>query len=336
MPINLTVIAMGTDWFGSIWTVVLSLAFALEGNWKSVVSILVSCTIIYLLMLSLMEEPRTRDVTRPSTFFTISQITSRKWNNSLNFFYGGTLALTYGAVAIFAPQVLDQLKGVIITYGNFSKEQEASINNLAGAVPSWATPIFVMLICLLLFAPYVRNVMIVWRDTIVRASKLYRLADETSIDTAEDVLDLNARDYDAAMKFLEVHMSDVSVPEEFVGNKGPFRLAYQLLWLNRRDIRQNGIIGSFAQFRIKIGLKSDDLGPNIYMSRIIPSSIVFIVVIGSFILISAQYSDWAEITIGAGLILSNGVGFLLSIKSSYVAYFRHSMSAGIIHVSCKA
>ena len=89
-------------------------------------------------------------------------------------------------------------------------------------------------------------------------------------------------------------MSDVPVPEEFVGNKGPFRLAYQLLWLNRRDIRQNGIIGSFAQFRIKIGLKSDDLGPNIYMSRIIPSSIVFIVVIGSFILISAQYSDWAE------------------------------------------
>jgi hypothetical protein len=66
----------------------------LHGSDTGRILTLIACSvIIFYLMSSVLEDPRTKEPAKPSSFLTLEHLISHAWYNWLSYFFGGTLAL---------------------------------------------------------------------------------------------------------------------------------------------------------------------------------------------------------------------------------------------------
>jgi hypothetical protein len=267
---------------------------------------LIACSvIIFYLMTSVLEDPRTRQPGKPSSFLTLENLISRPWYNGFSYFFGGTLALAYAAVVLFSPGMIGEVKKGFVSYAEHADvppNVREAIDSVASWIPDWADPIFVLILSLLMFAPFVRKSLIAWRDVVVGGSGLYRIADETAIRTANKLLAKHSNEYTVALKTLG---SEVPLPEEYVGSPFASRLAYQLLWINKSNIQEKGIIDGFNAFCVQFQLPLEHADP-VHKGKIVPPGVkmnmahifvafvLFFVLLGLFMITTASLANWAD------------------------------------------
>jgi hypothetical protein len=255
----------------------------------------ICCVIIFFLMCNLLEDERTKDTARPSTFFTLSEMVSSTWYNWMRWFFGGTLALLYAGTSLFAPKLMSGAEDFIVPLAGLPPNVGKTLEALAGSVPPWGTPLFVLVFSILLFAPYLRRLLVAWRDVVLGVAGFYRLIDHTALETAEQLLSAQANDYDRAHSLLVKNFRDVPIPEEFIGQHDQYRLAYQLIWLNRKRINENGVVDGFNSFRRMLALPTDAVpGVKISFSHLFASVLSFCVLMGLFIILIPDLSGLAK------------------------------------------
>jgi hypothetical protein len=270
---------------------------------------LIACSvIIFYLMTSVLEDPRTKEPAKPSSFLTLEHLISRAWYNCLCYFFGGTLALAYAAVVLFSPGMIGEVKKSFVLYAEHADvpaNVKDGIDSMASWIPDWADPVFVLILSLVMFAPFVRKSLVAWRDVVVSSAGLYRIADETALETAKKFLVAHSNDYKEAVKTLESKVSEVPLPEEYIGSPVTSRLAYQLLWINKAKIREKGIIDGFNAFQKQFQLVVDEAGGDqekinmtssvkMNMSHIFVAFVLFFVLLGLFMIGAASFANWAD------------------------------------------
>jgi uncharacterized membrane protein len=306
--------------------------------------IALSCSLIYILMVGLLRDKRNPDARYPSTFFSLDQMTSVIWFRSICFFFAGSLSVLYAAVALDGGHLLTATRQLLLSYAEdqFSADRKEALKSLFDSVPDWLNPIFVLACFLLLFSNRTRKGLTIYRDTLISAAGLYSIVDETSLDLAKTLIDRHpssqpSRSYDEAIAEVSSLLSrDTPVPEPLVNEKNEKRLAYQLIWLQLKQIREQGLVQSFDAFRSRIGLPPIvGGGLKVNLVHLVSAGFVFFLLMGLFTVITpvlkplahyhAQLFNWPDPNSDGWsatirYILKNTLGFVFPLMLALNMY----------------
>src|SRR5215207_833137 len=87
----------------------------LQQNYLRLLVTGMACALIYLLMTGVLREKRKSDPRFPSTFFSLDQLTSKRWFKAIGFFFAGSLAVLYAAIALDAAKVLSATERLLVS-----------------------------------------------------------------------------------------------------------------------------------------------------------------------------------------------------------------------------
>lgn len=204
----------------------------LQENLPRLIATVAASALIYYLMIGLLRDKRRSDPRYPSTFFSLDQLTSKRLFRAICFFFGGSLTILYAAIALDARPFLSTIGRLLssLLKQKFPETPDQLDEILRDS--NWLEPLLVLAIFLVLFAAKARKILVTYRDLVLMASGLYSIFDEAALDTARALLKKFKNNFDALELSLKKQFSEAPLPEEFVGNKGETRLAYQLIWLS--------------------------------------------------------------------------------------------------------
>ncbi|MET4071417.1 hypothetical protein ABID58_006229 [Bradyrhizobium sp. S3.2.6] len=261
----------------------------LQSNFGKVVVTLGSCAIVYLLMVGLLRDKRKSDIRSPSSFFSLDEVVSARWFTAISFFFAGSLAILYAALALNAGAFLTDIQHLLVDWlkQKFPAESQAQIKKIfEDDFPSWLEPLSVLGFFLFLFAAKVRKILVVCRDLILNASGLYKILDEAAIDTARELQKKYRGDFDRLAADLKKKFSEAPLPELYAGNEGEMRIAYQVVWLNRKSIRESGLVASLDEFRKRLGIEVSDHGSfRLDLTHLAIASVLFTIFMGVYVVV---------------------------------------------------
>jgi len=248
-----------------------------------------SCVILYVLTVGILRDKRKSDIRFPSTFFSLDQLISKRWFKGVSLFFAGSLTILYAALALDAASLLTATERLLFSLvkHKFASGVQGDLDEIAKALPNWLEPLTVLVIFLVLFAGKMRKILVTYRDLLLTASGLYSIFDETALDVAEALLKKFGDDFNALERGLRKQFSEAPLPEEFVGNKGEQRLAYQLIWLSQKATREEGLVHSLHQLEAKFGAPvRHDSSFKLDLVHLVISSIAFVVLMGVYVVLA--------------------------------------------------
>ncbi|MGJ5176753.1 hypothetical protein ACQR16_07410 [Bradyrhizobium oligotrophicum] len=243
---------------------------------------------IYFLTVDLLRDKRKHDVTSPSSFYALDEIVSSVWFRAIGVFFAGTISLTFAAVAFDAAACLSALKQVLLDLvkDHLPVKVHQGFISISAAIPPWAEPLIVLSAFLFLFASKIRSLLVYARDLVLNTTGLYSVIDENAKEAARALLQLHGGDFDRLETQLQHSLgSEAPLPPEFVGNKGENRVAYQLIWRCRSQIRADGLINSLDFLRQRLGVSpSSEGGLKFDLRRLIAAPILFSALLGLYVI----------------------------------------------------
>jgi hypothetical protein len=170
------------------------MAFTVANIFYVAISALTTVGAFLLQLYFFKTRPAMRLKDRPSSFFPLDALASRSRFRNFAYLYALPFALLYFLVALQSRPFVETAKDLIDTY-MLSLISDQSIKTTAQAflhaVPKFLNPLFIFFATGLLFAPFLRAPMLLFRSLVLFAMGLEARADQMAKDAANAILKQN-------------------------------------------------------------------------------------------------------------------------------------------------
>ncbi|SFO03581.1 hypothetical protein SAMN03159463_00913 [Mesorhizobium sp. NFR06] len=196
------------------------------------------------------------DPSSPSSFFSVRQISSKSRVFLISFAYSIPFALIYLYVSLYADSVVSPAKDFLISKLDAVLGQDPSGNFQSALknLPASLSPIFVLLVSLLIFAPILRAPFVVLAQLLLRAAGTRQRVDVITIRAGTDILsDLGG--FDNSERALDSEFRDTPLPIELAESSDVEKFSYKLLYLSSTEFPQLNLVNSLKGIAKRIGVK---------------------------------------------------------------------------------
>jgi hypothetical protein len=214
------------------------------------ICLLFGSIVIYTLTNRLIFDTKTSEnIESPSSFFTFDDIISLTGRRNINLLFTWPLVFLFLALSTSSEALVKAARDFISNYvvtivpGQTGASLKAIIENISGPF----APLFVLIVTLLLYAPYARVVLEKFAELVIRVSG-YRVAvDAAALNFANQMLKTH-RFHDIQRAIGDKLNISLPVKEELVSCSDQNILAYQILYLKHRQASDAGMGEFLASF----------------------------------------------------------------------------------------
>jgi len=233
------------------------LVITFESVAHAVVAAMSSAVILLVTMNFFQSRPEGKDPNSPASFLELNELISGKNLRGLALFFSAPFALLFLVVAIESATFVEVGREYLIT--NLvsmisDTNNKDALKALLEGIPSYLSPLFVLVATLALFAPYIRAPFEWFRNLVITATGIDARADSASLDAAEAALVANTAE--VVQRSLEsLFGSRAPLPIELTHASDKTRIAYQILYFSRDDTKEDGLEVAINNTLRKINVK---------------------------------------------------------------------------------
>jgi hypothetical protein len=259
--------------------------------------------VVFVLLVNLFRSrPPAKLIDRPSSFLEIEALVSERTLRMITWLAAFPMSALVFLLALEAAPFVEQAKVFLISCAAdlLNERWQQGMTEFLRQMPSYLSPLFVLGVSLVTFAPYVRVPFEFVRSLILTSMGIEARADRGGRDAAKLVLQkLGSR---RAELRLEEKFGDAPLPLELIHADDETQLAYQILFFSADNTRLNGLRIGLARTLAKVGIDAAvTIEQIIYPSRVAAALVIYLALCMGYVLIAPLAAPWVQThTIGAG------------------------------------
>jgi len=226
----------------------------LDGIILTATSIVGFLLIIIILRDIIVESRVPADQSSPSSFFSVRQISSKSRIFLISFAYSIPFALVYLYVSLYADSVVSPAKDFLISKIDavLGPDPSGGLQSALKNLPASLSPIFVLLVSLLIFAPILRTPFVILAQLLLRAAGTRQRVDVITTRASTDILE-DLGGFDNSERALDSEFRDTPLPVELVQATDVEKFSYKLLYLSSTEFPQLNLVNSLKSIGRRIG-----------------------------------------------------------------------------------
>jgi hypothetical protein len=248
---------------------------------QAIIAVFCSAVVLLVTMSFFQSRPKQQKPDSVASFFALEELISRTNLRGLALFFSAPFALLFLVVAEESPAFVDLGREFLINdiLSVVSNPIKDAIKPFLEGMPAYLSPLFILVVALILFSPYIRSPFEWFRNLVIAATGIDARADDSGSRAATEALTMKSE--------AEINQTlNVTVPATLSDSFS--RVAYMIIYRSINDTKRKGLGTAIRNTLILLGTPRDIKIKTIRLSpsRIIAALVFYFVLALLWVLIA--------------------------------------------------